>query len=681
MHSIILLAGLLSSRTLMSTILSLAFLALPPPCSATVVAAQASSLEPSTLTELSLEQLMNVEVTSVSRKAQKISHSAAAVFVITREDISRTGASNIPDLLRMVPGLNVARIDSSKWAISSRGFNGRFANKLLVLIDGRTVYDPTFSGVFWDVQDTLLEDIDRIEVIRGPGATLWGANAVNGVINVITRHSRETRGGLVVGGGGSEERGFTGLRYGGQLLENGFGRGYFKYFDRGSFESPSGEDAGDSWRMFRGGGRFDWQGTSRDVLTLQGDLYGGDENQVTISPSFGFPFRVSRSDNTEIFGGNLLGRWQRELSDNSDFAFQVYYDRTERKNLQLDLSLDVLDLDFQHRWKAGSRHDIIWGVGYRHYQDSVVGDAEIQFDKEHRNACRLGFFVQDEISLIDDRLSCLVGTKLEQNSFSGFEIQPNLRLLWSPHPEHSFWGAISRAVRTPSRGELDAGFLQRVLPGPVPTLVILTGNEDFQSEELTAYELGYRWRLSSSFSLDVAAFHNEYSHLRTFETGSPVFIRDAFVIPVQAANEMDGATHGVEVVADWHAASWWHLQAGYTFLKIQLSPTGDSNDATAMLAEGESPQHQFSLRSMMSFPHNVQVDGWLRYVDALPTGGIPSYITLDTRLAWRPHPSLELAIVGQNLLDDSHPEFSAEILDTLTTEVPRSVYGKITWQF
>jgi iron complex outermembrane receptor protein len=643
--------------------------------------ADSSSVDPSELINLSLEQLMNIEVTSVSKKAQKISHSAAAIFVIAREDIRRSGATNIPDLLRMVPGLDVARIDSSRWAVSARGFSGRFANKLLVLMDGRTVYDPGFSGVFWDLQDTLLEDVDRIEVIRGPGATLWGANAVNGVINIITRHAGETQGGLLVAGGGSEERAFSGFRYGGKVLENGYGRGYFKYFNRGSFKTPAGEDARDSWQMYRGGGRFDWKPTTRDALTLQGDVYGADENQMTIAPSLAIPPTVAITDSQEVLGGNVLGRWRHELSDISDITLQVYYDRTERRNSQLDASLDVLDVDIEHHWKPGRRHDVIWGLGYRHYQDRFKGDGEIQFDKQHRNNYRLGFFVQDEIELIEDRLHCLVGTKLEENAFSGFEIQPNVRLLWTPHEEHSLWAAASRAVRTPSRAELDARFIQRVIPGQPPTVVTLFGDEDFESEELMAYEMGYRWQLSSKLSFDIAAFFNDYSELRTFETGRPILAEQAVIVPVSAANNLEGETYGVECVVAWRPTSWWHFQAAYTFLQMELNTLDDSNDTTAELADGESPRHQFSFRSMLNLPRNVQLDGWLRYVDGLPAGGIPSYFTLDARLAWRPIPGLELAVVGQNLLDSSHPEFSAEILETLPTEVPRSVYGKITWQF
>jgi iron complex outermembrane receptor protein len=645
------------------------------------VGADSPSVDPSELINLSLEQLMNIEVTSVSKKAQKISNSAAAIFVITEEDIRRSGATSIPDILRMVPGLDVARIDSSRWAVAARGFNGRFANKLLVLMDGRTVYDPGFSGVFWDLQDTLLEDVDRIEVIRGPGATLWGANAVNGVINIITKHAGDTQGGLVVAGGGSEDRAFSGFRYGGKVLENGYGRGYFKYFNRGSFKTPGGEDAHDSWQMCRGGGRFDWQPTSSDALTLQGDVYGADENQVTIAPSLAFPPAVAITDSVDLLGGNMLGRWQHELSDTSDLTFQVYYDRTGRRNSQLDTSLDVLDVDLEHHWKPGSRHDVIWGLGYRHYQDRFKGDAEIQFDKEHRNSHRLGFFVQDEIRLVEDRLSCLVGTKLEENAFSGFELQPNVRLLWTPHKEHSLWAAASRAVRTPSRAELDARFIQRVIPGQAPTVVILFGDEDYESEELMAYEMGYRWQFSSKLSLDIAAFFNDYSQLRTFETRRPILTDQAVIVPVSAANNLEGETYGMECVVAWRPTTWWHFQAAYAFLQMELTTLDDSNDTTAELADGESPRHQFSFRSMLNLPRNIQLDGWLRYVDGLPTGEIPSYFTLDARLAWRPIPGLELAIVGQNLLDSSHPEFSAEILDTLSTEVPRSVYGKITWQF
>lgn len=639
------------------------------------------SLDAADLTALSLEQLMNIEVTSVSKRSQKIGDTAAAVYVITQEDIRRSGATNIPDLLRMVPGIEVARIDSSKWAISVRGFNGRFANKLQVLMDGRTLYDPTYSGVFWGVQDTLLEDIDRIEVIRGPGATLWGANAVNGVINVITKHSRETQNGLVTAGAGNEERGFAGFRYGGQFAKDGYARAYLKYFNRDAFDTSMGEDARDDWYMYRGGGRMDWRPNPRDDLTIQGDVYSGSEDQMVFSPTLAPPFETITADHGDNFGANVLGRWQHRYSDTSEMALQLYYDRSERKTVQLDMSLDTFDLDFQHRFKPGARHDIIWGFGYRLYRDSLLGDAEVRFDREHRTTDRFGLYLQDEIKLIDNLLSCLVGTKLESNTYSDFEIQPNLRLLLTPNPEHTIWGAISRAVRTPSRGEFDARFAQEVIPGPYPTVLVLLGDDDFKSEELLAYEVGYRWQASPSLSFDLALFYNDYSSLRSFETGRHVINDWGIVIPIRPENRGEGETYGLELVADWRATRWWHLQAAYSFLRMDLDVADDSSDTTLAHAEGESPRHQLSLRSMMNLPQNIQLDGWLRYVDALPASGIASYVTVDARMAWRPVANLELALIGQNLLDQNHPEFSGEILELLSVEVPRSFYGKITWQF
>jgi iron complex outermembrane receptor protein len=668
-------------RRIIRTLLALCAFLIPAGDGIASAVDHVTSTDPTDLTALSLEQLMSVEVTSVSKKSQKISDTAAAVHVISQEDIHRSGATSIPDLLRMVPGLEVARIDANKWAISARGFNGRFANKLLVLMDGRTLYDPTYSGVFWDVQDTLLEDIDRIEVIRGPGATLWGANAVNGVINVITKHSRDTRGGLLTAGAGTEERGFAGLRYGGQFAQDGYARAYIKYFDRDSFDTPMGENARDDWTMFRGGGRMDWQPTHQDGFTLQGDVYSGSEDHVVFSPTLTPPFQTVTEDQGDEFGGNILGRWQHKYSETSEMALQLYYDRTERKTIQLDMSLDTLDLDFQHRFKPCDRHDIIWGFGYRLYQDSLSGDAEVQFDREHRTTDRIGFFVQDEIELIDDMFSCLIGTKLESNTYSDFEIQPNLRLLLTPSPKHTIWGAISRAVRTPSRGEFDARFTQGVIPGPYPTVVMLLGDDGFESEELLAYEAGYRWQAMSGLSFDLAIFYNDYSRLRSLETGRYIHTDWGVIIPIRPENKGEGETYGLELVADWRATPWWHFQAAYTFLRMDLDTIDDSTDTTLSQAEGESPRHQLSLRSMMNLPNEIQLDSWLRYVDALRAGGTSPYITLDARLAWRPFPGLELALVGQNLLDHSHPEFSAEILENLSTEVPRSFYGKITWRF
>jgi iron complex outermembrane receptor protein len=637
-----------------------------------LTAVPAQNQELPDLTELGLEELMNIEITSVSKKPQKISEAAAAIFVITSEDIRRSGATSIPEALRMVPGLEVARIDASKWAITSRGFNGRFANKLLVLMDGRSVYTPQYSGVYWDIQDTMLEDLDRIEIIRGPGATLWGANAVNGVINIITKHSKDTRGGLVTAGGGTEERAFGSIRYGGKSDDDTYYRVYAKYFKRDEAVYASGDDAADDWDTLRGGFRVDLKVWGGDSLTLQGDIYDGKSgDEITIAAPFP---KLTFNETTDFRGANVLGRWERTLSDTSDLALQVYYDRTDYSAKTLDEIRDTFDMDFQHRFSLGEKHGIIWGLGYRYTRDNIDNSIATIFDPDRRHDDLWSAFVQDDISLVDGKFRITLGSKFEHNDYTGFEIQPNIRLIWTPKKLYSLWAAVSRAVRTPSRAENDVITYMSV---PfLPAGVRVYGNSDFDSEDLIAYELGFRTRPVDNLAIDIAAFYNDYDNLRTFEMGG-IWPNIWF----DAGNKMDGSTYGVELALDWRVFDWWRLAGAYTFLKMQLHLDGDSRDPFSEDAEGEIPRHQASLRSSMDLMKNLQLDSWVRYVDHLPSQGVDSYVTLDLRLAWEPRKDLELSIVGQNLLDSQRPEFMPEIVATTPTEVQRGVYGKITWKF
>lgn len=625
------------------------------------------------LTELSLEDLMNIEVTSAGKKLQKLSDAAAAIFVITGEDIRRSGVSSIPVALRMVPGLQVARIDANKWAITCRGFNGRFANKLLVMMDGRTVYDPVFSGVFWDVQDTLLEDIDRIEVIRGPGATLWGANAVNGVINIITKHTKDTQGGLIAGGVGTEERGFSSVRYGEKSGEKGTYRIYAKYFDREEAADAEGHAASDDWRMFRAGFRMDWEPSDRNMFTFQGDIYDGEAGQKSDIPSFTSPtFTEPIEDDFPVFGGNLLSRWQHIFSGTSDMTLQLYYDRTERDEIFGNADRDTLDIDFQHRFSWGNRQEVIWGLGYRLTSDEIsTGNSFVVFDPVSRTDHLFSGFIQDDITLIKDRLRLTLGSKFEHNDYTGFEIEPNARILWTPHESHSIWSAASRAVRTPSRYETD---VQAILIDHT-----VFGNSDLKSEDIFALELGYRVQPTDSLSFDIAGFYNHYENLRTTELKSRPLNSIPLNIECQFDNKMEGDVYGLELAADWKMLAWWQLNLAYTFLKMDLKPDKDSQ--ADGYEEDNSPDHQVSLRSSMDLTNDLELDFWLRFVDNIQKGNVDTYTTLDVRLGWQPSSNLEISLVGQNLIDRHHLEFNEQEFVSESTEVERSVYGKITFKF
>lgn len=603
---------------------------------------------PAALKRLSLEDLMNQDVTVVARRPEKLSQSPSAVQVITGEDIHRSGATSLPEALRLAPNLEVAQVNSHDWAISARGFNNTLANKLLVMIDGRTVYTPLDAGVFWDVQNVLLDDIDRIEVVSGPGGTLWGANAVNGVINIVTKSAKETQGLLVEGGGGSLLQDFGAIRYGGGNGTNLFYRVYAQRFDRNETVFPNGSDASDSWDMSQGGFRMDWYPSQINTLTFQGDAYSGSEN---IPGGQGF-----------VDGQNMLGRWSLTISDTSDLSVQAYFDRTWRQiPNSISDDLKTYDLDLQHRFALGERQSITWGAGYRLMQDHVLNGAALAFFPEDRNMQLFSGFVQDEIALVPERLQLTLGTKLEHNDFSGFEWQPSVRLAWTPNDWETIWGAVSRAVRSPSRVDTDVA-----LPGNPPFQLV--GNEDFAAETEIAYELGYRVRPMENLSLSLASFYNDYDHLRSLNqiTSTNFFIGNGF----------RGQTWGVELSGTYRVSDSWRLRGGYTYLHKDLWP--DESNVTPSVREGNDPEHQFLVQSILDLPAHFQFDVVGRYVDTLHNPHVPSYYTFDARLAWWCRNDLEISIVGQNLWDNQHPEFGTP---GAREEIPRSVFGKVAWWF
>jgi iron complex outermembrane recepter protein len=684
-------AGLFPAALVAFSRLSLIVVVLLPLFSNGVCAA----LPPVDLTELSLEDLMDIRVTSTSRRPQSVAESAAAVFVITQEDIRRSGVTSIPEALRMVPGVEVARIDGNKWAVSVRGFNGRFANKLLVMMDGRSVYTPLFSGVLWDAQDTVLEDIERIEVVRGPGASLWGANAVNGVINIVTKRARDTQGGLFVAGGGTEEQGFSTLRYGGQFEDDAFYRAYVRYFNRDSQEFIDDGDAADDWQVGRAGFRMDWEpDDSPDAITVQGDIYRGVVGTTGRQFSLTAPFSQTVNTDDDIFGANLLTRWTHDFDDGSDMALQAYYDLVSGDELGIQLREQTFDVDFQHHFLIGARNDIIWGLGYRLVDADFDDSFTVSLDDDHRTDHLVSAFVQDEITLVEDELRLTLGSKFEYNSYTGFEIQPTGRLLWTPDQQQSIWLAASRATRTPSQAE-DSIALNSVLPPPlppplpplpIPTQLSVLGNPDQGSEDVISFELGYRVRPTEDLSLDFAAFYNIYDNLASVEAESgalvpcptpPFFV--CFLGTSRFDNLGSAESYGFEAAVDWRPESWWRLQGAYTYLHLDIDHDGAGG--FTVHSEGRDPTHHLSLRSSFDLGEDWELDFWGRYVSELPERGVDSYFTFDMRLGWRPVDGVELAIVGQNLVGSDHLEFTPELVDTTPTEVQRSVYGKVTVNF
>ncbi len=653
--------------------------------------AAAPSAGLASLSGLSLEQLMDVKVTILG-PSETVSRTPAAVSVVTADDIKRSGARNIPEALRLVPGMDVAQIDSSEWAVSARGFNDQSANKLLVMEDGRSIYTPVFSGVFWDVQDTMMEDIDHIEVVRGPGATLWGANAVNGVINVITKSAADTQGWLVSGGGGSMEQGFADARYGGKIGDNASYRVYGTYSDHAGAVLPDGNEATNSWQMARGGFRVDWDATGENAITLQGDGYDGWIRQVLTDLYSPLPptYTESIPDDWQVHGADVLGHWTHTFSDTSDLKIQAYYDYTGRKAAIFDEERHTFDLSLQHEFAVGERNKVVWGLGYNVTADTEKNNPIISFNPDAETENLYNGFLQDEIALVKDRLSLTVGSKVEHNDYTGIEYEPGGRLLWTPWADsgtralssQTFWASVSRAVRTPSRSE--ESFASTIGTGqPYPEASY--GTAGFESEKLMAYELGYRVQPFEKLSFDLAAYYNVYDDLRSVQVVSLPSLPQPELVTANG-NNLYGHTYGTEISATWKAADWWRLQPSYTYLHMDLQahPAGlvpDYGPDIAAQIDGSNPKNQFSIRSSMDLPQGVTFDTTLRYVDNLSSFQMDGYFELDARLGWRIDKHWELAIVGLNLLHDQHSEFATTEVNTQATQIPRSIYGEITWQF
>jgi iron complex outermembrane receptor protein len=630
---------------------------------------------PPSLMDMPIEDLMQIPVTSVSKRPEPWFQAASAIYVLTGEEIRRSGVTTIPEALRLVPGLQVARVDSHTWAITARGFNSMFSDKLLVLMDGRVLYTPLFAGVFWDVQDTFLEDIDRIEVIRGPGATLWGANAVNGVINIITKKASETQSGIVYGGAGTEEQGMAGFRYGGKISDQAHYRVYGKWFTRDDAVFADGDDAADNWYGGRGGFRIDWTTSEDRLLTFQGDLYDNREGQTFFAdpedPSTRF------DDQIQAGGGNVLARWTQRLANDSELTVQTYYDRTVRDLVQFIENRDTFDIEMDHRFALGDRNSITWGLGYRLTSNDLEDTPTIQWDDTQRNLQLFSAFIQDHITIVPERLAVTLGSKFEHNDFTDFEIQPSGRIAWTPTTRQTVWGAVSRAVRTPAQSDRDMRFNvdSALFPG---VALSFFGNDEFDSEEMIAYELGYRIQPVERVTLDIATFYNVYQDLRSLENRGFSLTPLPPHVAVQVDNLLDANTYGVECAGTWQANTWWRWQVAYTYLRMDIDPDSTSNDSAR--EEGDVPRHQVSLRSMMDLPGKFEFDTALRFVDTLATQNVPSYLVMDVRLGWQPIPNLDISLVGQNLLDSSHPEFSS-LFTIQRTEVEHSVYGKVTYHF
>ncbi|NGZ07386.1 MAG: TonB-dependent receptor [Magnetococcales bacterium] len=614
------------------------------------------------LLNMDFKELAEIRLTSAARREQKLVETTAAVTVIDSEQIRRSGMTALPELLRLVPGLNVARINASTWAVSARGFNAQYSNKLLVLMDGRTLYTPLFAGVFWNIQDVPLSDIERIEVIRGPGATMWGANAVNGVINIITKKASQTHGTLTSATIGTTDRLNGTWRHGGALNDRLDYRVYAKGFTNREQELANGTSARDNWHSQRGGFRTDWRPNGQDELTLQGDLFETHEHSTLVTG--------------ERSGGHLLTRWSHTLPDARNWSLQLYFDRNVDASFE---RTNIYDVDWQYALRHDN-HALLWGAGYRLTDMQLDDTVIIKWNHPSRRDQSFSLFLQDEITL-NPRWILTVGSKVEHNDYTGVEWQPNTRLLWRFSEDQSFWAAVARAIRSPARVDTD---IRVVTPFPLPPtppvgILSLTGNPDSVSETLLSHELGYRVQLKPELSLELAAFFNRYDHVTTFEQQPPLLIPPLPVFPQSYGNQASATSYGLETALEWRVNDSWKLAASHSWLKMNIDLTDSSTDLATMATANDVPRHQWQVRSWLELPHDLELDGALYYTDSLTHLKIPSHTRLDLRLGWHPTPGLNLSLTARNLLDTRHPEFTGTSVPT--SEVPRAFLATLEWSF
>lgn len=620
------------------------------------------------LADMSLEQLAHIRITSVSKRPERLSDAAAAVFVISSEDIRRSGATSLPEALRLAPALQVAQISATQYAISARGSNGSTtANKLLVLIDGRSVYTPLFSGVFWDMQEVMLEDIERIEVISGPGGTLWGTNAVNGIINILTRSAKNTQGDLISAVGGARENSLT-ARHGGEIARDGEDasgisyRLYAKYVDRQHTELANGSTVDDGAYQRLAGFKANWSRGS-DELSLSGKAYRGIAGQPQPGSIVISGVKLDL-DAIRTAGANLNANWAHALDGDGKLNVQVYYDRTQRiiPPVFAD-TLDIFDVQIQHSLPRLGMHTLVWGGEYRYGKDELVNSQYVGFLPARLNQAWSSIFAQDEMALRDD-LRLTLGARLERNDFTGNEFLPNARLAWKFSPNSLLWAAASRAVRSPSRLDHDI-----YIPSTPPFR--LAGGPDVRSEIANVYEVGYRGQPAADFTYAISAYRTDYDYLRTQELAASR--RSVFF-----ANSMEGRSKGLEMSASYQATSAWRLSGGLTLLNEKFTLKPGSTDTTSALGSGRDPAQSWSLRSTLDLPGRWELDTTVRHVSALANPAVPDYTSADVRLGWRPRTGLEFSLIGQNLLGGDHAEFSNA---ATRSEFTRSYALRLTARF
>jgi iron complex outermembrane recepter protein len=644
--------------------------------------ALAQQLATADLRKLSLEELGNIVVTTVTKEPEQVWRTAAAIYVLTADDIRRSGATSIPEALRLAPGLQVSRIDGSDWAVAVRGLAGQFSQSLLVLVDGRNVYTPLFAGVYWGVLDLPLEDIERIEIIRGPGGTIWGTNAVNGVINIITRSADQTRGVLASVSAGTLDHGIATVRFGGAVGDLSY-RLFARSALRGAAHHP-GSSAFDEWNLAQSGFRADWKVSGRDTLRLDGRLYTGNEGRLVEIGLYEPPSQIRVEDSEEVAGGHLGALYRRQMSPGSDLQLHLYYDRTSRLGVQYGERRHTLAADVLHSTAVKS-HTLRWGLGARWSPGTFIQTIPtVEFSPSEQTERVVSVFGQDEISFASGRVRVLFGAKAEHNRYTGWETQPSATAIWRPSERHAFWVAGTHAIRIPSRLDRDLRLTGNAAPSP-PTYLRIAGSADFDSEKLTSWAAGHRQLFTRRFYIDVAAFVNSYDDLSGF--GSPTVFPESTpppnrtVIQYQFVNGVEGQSRGIELSPSWIPTGWLELKGAYSFLELTLENkpgfTDPTNIANAQSRANSSPRHQGFIQSTVRLPRRVQLTQTFRAVGALTGQKVPAYQTLDLVGSWDVSQGFEVSLAGQNLLDANHPEFGGT---PGLVGIPRSVYAKLVWR-
>ncbi len=645
----------------------------------------AASTPQNNLFEMSLEQLLEIKVISVDKALKSLEDTPAAMYVVTRDDIRASGAETIADALRLVPGLHVGQVTASSLAVGARGLNGRYNNKFLILIDGRSAFSQLYNGISWDAADVPLEQIERIEIVRGPGGSLWESKAMNGIVNVITQNSRATIGTTVQGEAGNEHRAGALIQHGAELGEGVTLRAWGAYDEWDGLALPAGDSVRDGYKQERGGFRLDWQVADNQTFMLSGDLFTRDvDDSVPLVDLTAPGLRRLDTSGEEHDGGSLLGRWDWQRGAGETVSLQGYYSHAKVSSALLDYTCDTIDVELNHQLPVGDRNTVNWGAGFRYLYDDTEGQNGLHYDPDDYDFKAYSLYLQDEFAAVPDKLFLTFGVKAEHNSYTDWEFQPTARLLWKAAPGHNLWGAVSRTVRTPSRSDVAIDMIATAYPGFLPTVVNALGNPDIDAEKAVTWEAGYRTVPNTWSSLDLTVYYTRYDDLIRNIPGTPYRqmapAPPRVVLPVLFENSLEGDSTGFEIALKLEPANWWRINLNYTWQNTNLDEKQRGSRASTS-QEASFPEHQANLLANFKLNEKWQLGTVLRYVGKVEESGIPAYVEGDLNLFWQPSKNLDMTVSVRNLFDAQHPEYPKAAFADVPLEVERSVVAKVTWKF